>query len=287
MSSGGSIPGSRVLVVGGEGWIGSRVVAMLREAGAEVMVSDITIHRPVASFYGVAPGAPDTYVDAVVYMAGPTVPEAEALVNVDRDLRTLILSLRLARTALVYASSTWVYSSSGLLEASPFARLALPRDGFTAMKVAGEALVHASPLRTAILRYGLGYGEGQQPYMPLPTIVRDVDSGGEFKVFGAEDDVRHLCHVDDMARAAVLALDATMAGTVRRGVFDIVGPAITLREMVQLVGGYEALGRATFVRPDDGDLCRTSFKTDEPRLMWENRKLIHAGILEYARSVRT
>lgn len=157
--------------------------------------------------------------DAVVHLAGPAAV-APSFADPDGYLRAHALGtaalVRAAAAAsvrrFVYVSSAETYGRADAERVREDAPLR-PRSPYAAAKVAAEAAVGVAA-RTGgpsavVLRPFSVYGPGQRAASLLALIVERATNGDVVEVRDLAP-VRDYVHVDDVARAAVLACDATV-----------------------------------------------------------------------------
>ena len=235
-----SLRGTRCLVTGGLGFIGSNLVRHLVGIGADVSVVDALIPEHGGSRHNVADdievlvadiGAPDVADVAagsdIVFNIAGQVSHHESMVDPLRDLdlnvRSHLLFLETVRrvapnTTIVQTSTRQVYGRPLYLpvdERHP----TNPVDVNGVDKLACEQLhlvysnvhgLHATSLRLTnvygpqqhLERSGLGF---------LPVFVRLALAGDEISLFGDGSQLRDCLHVDDVCDALMRA--ATMPGT--------------------------------------------------------------------------
>jgi UDP-glucose 4-epimerase len=202
----------KVCVVGGSGFLGSHVADRLSETGAavriydrvpslwlrddqEMIVGDIldrqSLQRAVAG-------------NDVVYNFAALADLNQALTRPIETLQVNVLGTANVLDAcqcnsvgrFVYASTVYVYSREG---------------GFyRCSKQAAEQYVEeyqrAFGLDFTILRYGSLYGPRADESNGLYRIVRDALERGSISYAGNPDSIREYIHVEDAARASVVAL---------------------------------------------------------------------------------
>ena len=224
---------SRVVVVGGCGFIGSRLAISLASAGADVTVLDLATPPPDLvphcrvearditvrdSLRGALEDA-----DAVYLCAGLLAkrcdeePERGWAVNVTGTVNVLSEALETGgRPRIVFLSSGTVYSSTTARHPVAEDAPTETRDLYTASKLAGEQIVAAAAeagrLRAAVLRlftvYGPGPASGRRGHFVAGWIERAVE-GVPLTVVGDGEQTVDLTHVDDVVQACRLA--ATIA----------------------------------------------------------------------------
>lgn len=253
----------RVLVTGGAGYVGSVSVEMLVAAGHDVVVLDdlskghrravVPGARLVVGSYGdpsvVGPLLANEPVDAVLHCAarslvGESIAEPALYYreNVVGGI-TFLEELRAAGVGrFVFSSTAAVYGTPASVPIREDAALApINPYGETKRTVEGALRWYASAygLRSVSLRYfnvagaSARNGEIHDPETHLiPNVLRAVEGRGDLTVFGTDyatpdgTCVRDYIHVEDLARAHLLALEATAPGDPRTEVpAEIRGPA--------------------------------------------------------------
>ncbi|GAB3220592.1 UDP-glucose 4-epimerase GalE [Micromonospora halotolerans] len=241
----------KLLVTGGAGYIGSVVTRMLLDHGHQVTVLDDlrTGHREA-----LAPEA--THVDLPIHAGESMVkPELYWQNNTVGSL-ALIDAVRAARVPrLVFSSTAAVYGNPTELPI-PETAVKAPTNTYGATKLAvdmaltSEAVAH--DLAAVSLRYfnvagayrhdGRTIGERHDPETHLIPLALEVAAGrrDKFQLFG--DDyptvdgtcVRDYIHVEDLARAHLLALDAATGG--RHRIYNLGnGNGFSNRQVIEVV----------------------------------------------------
>jgi UDP-glucose 4-epimerase len=256
----------KLLVTGGAGYIGSVVTACLLDAGHDVVVLDdlSTGHRDAvptgASFVElglaeVGSVLAGTSFDGVLHFAAKSLvaesvahPELYWANNVVGSLR-LLQAMRAAGVGrLVFSSTAATYgapTTTPITEDTP----AVPTSPYGQTKlaidhaIAGEAAAHG--LAAVSLRYFnvggsfAGLGEQHDPETHLIPNVLAVPAGQRdaVDVFGTDyptrdgTAIRDYLHVQDLAEAHLMALDAPASGEHR--VYNLgTGTGYTVREVV-------------------------------------------------------
>lgn len=238
----------RIFVTGGAGYIGAHTVRLLLKRGYQVTVVDDlsrgyrhNVQSP--DFHQLQLRQTDALAallaghDAVVHFAAylsvgesMQAPELYFSNNVGGSLSLLTAMLRAGVKHMVFSSTAAVYGiphASPILETFPIS----PVNPYGESKAMVETmlkwfdLIHS--LRSISLRYfnasgadpAGGLGEEHDPETHLiPLMLRAVKSGRPFTVFGndyATPDgtcIRDYVHVNDLAEAHILAVEALLAG---------------------------------------------------------------------------
>jgi UDP-glucose 4-epimerase len=238
---------SRVLVTGGAGFIGRRVVRALLDAGAEVTVADL--HEPaepeVRSVVGdlrdpaVAARAVSPGTGLIVHLAAVTSvlrsvedPAGTYETNVHATATLLELARGRSVGAFVFASTNAVVGDVGrtVITEQTATR---PLTPYGATKAASEMLLScysaAYGIKGAALRFSNVYGPGMQKKDSfIPRLMRAASSGGGVQVYGDGSQVRDLVHVDDIVAGILLAWRIGVTGPLILGA----GTSITVNDIV-------------------------------------------------------
>ena len=225
-----------ILVTGGSGFIGSRVVDKLLLAGHNVRILDIKPPRQdgVEYFAGdiTAPGdvaASMADVEVVYHLAAFSnidLVKADPLRTVEFNIMGTAYLLEEARKKhlkrFIYAGSVYVYDERGHL--------------YTTSKLASEMLCRNYQtlygLPYTILRYGTAYGPGSRDADVVSIFVRRVLEGKDLIIRGTGDQKRHFIYVDDLAEGNVAALAAAAANRT----YTLIRPrAISIRSLARTV----------------------------------------------------
>ena len=240
-------PGGTVLVTGGTGFLGRAIVGRLRDAGRNVR----TLQRDGGGDGDAVAGDirdPDAVaravrgVEAVVHAAGlaHVVHRIAGAPFADVNARGTEVVARAAVAAgvrrLVLISSVAVYGGARPAREDAAGRPAGP---YAASKAAAEeraiAALDGSPVPLTILRLATLYGEGDPGN--VQRLLRAIERR-RFAWIGDGDNAKTLLHVDDAARACVLALDGGGDGV---EVYNVAAPPVTMRAVVEELA--RALGR--------------------------------------------
>jgi len=240
----------RILVTGGAGYIGSHTVQLLIRRGFDPVVVDnlskgyrhnVGANRlhvmDLADTEALGALMESEGIEAVIHFAafiavGESVREPEMYFsnNVGGSLSLVAAMHRAGVKRLVFSSTAAVYGTPTEIpipEDAPYA----PVSPYGESKVTVEKILgwidQCRGLRSAALRYfnacgadpEAGLGEEHDPETHLiPLLLRAVRSGEPITLFGDDYDtadgtcVRDYIHVNDLAEAHILALEALLAG---------------------------------------------------------------------------
>ncbi len=302
----------RVLVVGGAGYIGSVVGARLLQEGHQVAVLDdlSTGHRDAvpegATFFEASIHHPQVLhrslegVEAVLHFGARSqvgestrIPEVYWQNNLG-DTMTLLAAMReLGVRRLVFSSTAAVYGEPQRLPLDELHPTS-PTSPYGNTKLAADLMIRdecsAHQLAAVSLRYfnvagaALGRGERHQPETHLIPLLLEVALGGTLAITVHGTDyptpdgtcIRDYIHVDDLATAHLLALEATAGAEGRHLVYNLGnGRGFSVLEVVA------AARRVTGVpievafgprRPGDPAVLVASSELARRELGWEPRR---------------
>jgi UDP-glucose 4-epimerase len=240
---------SRVLVTGGAGFIGRRVVRALLTEGHEVTVADLRafpdpgvrtlvgdLCDPDAATRAVEPGT-----DVVIHLAAVTSvlasvqdPVATHLLNVDATARLLELCRENeVGTFLLASTNAVVGGGSAPGEVITERTVLRPLTPYGATKAAGEMLLgsyaNCYGITGAALRFSNVYGPGMtEKDSFIPRLMRAARDGEGVQVRGDGSMLRDVVHVDDVVKGISAAWHGQHNGPLILGS----GQSVTVNEMV-------------------------------------------------------
>lgn len=302
------------LVTGGAGFIGSHVVAALAAAGESVRVIDDlssgswqslaaypTVERIEGDVRSARLAEAVRGVEWILHLAADVSversladPERAHAHNATATLAVLQAARAHGVRRLVYASSSAAYGDgpAPAREDQP----PQPLSPYAASKVSGEhyarAFAHSFGLDAVSLRFFNVYGPGQRhdgPYAAvIPRFCRAARRGETAVVHGDGEQTRDFVHVEDAARAMLLA--ARSARSFRGDVFNVgSGCEVSVNRLAADIG--ELSGRPLPLRNEparQGDIRRSladigRARRDlgyEPAVAWRDglRQLLQAVV---------
>jgi UDP-glucose 4-epimerase len=239
---------SRVLVTGGAGFIGRRVVAALLDQGHEVTVVDL---RPypggdVRSVTGdltdpeTVNKAVQADTEVIIHLAAVTYvvktiedPVSAYRLNVDATARLLERARENEVHTFLLASTNAVAGNVGdavMNESVPLR----PLSPYGATKAAAEMLLSAYTncydINGVALRFSNVYGPGMEAKDSfIPRLMRAARDGEGVQVRGDGSMIRDVVHVDDVVQGIFTAWNAGHTGPLILGS----GQSVTVNEMVE------------------------------------------------------
>ncbi|MEV7279428.1 NAD-dependent epimerase/dehydratase family protein [Streptomyces sp. NPDC093111] len=313
---------ARVVVTGGGGLVGSRLVALLRRVGADVAVLDRMDAYPESAHttFGVArTGArlvvgdvcdraavagllrdADFVVHAAAYAdvaACTRRPDIAFRANVQGTQVVLEEAARARVRRLVLVSSASVYGDGpadspgphvfhedqALFPLSVYANGKLWAEHQTRLMLGAE-----SGCEYAVVRYFSVYGEPQIPKpgshsWMVPWLSLQARLGRPMRLNGGGVQVRDLVHVEDIAEATALAL--VEEGMAEQTVNVGTGVPTSVREVADLVAGYFPGARRIVTPRPEGDPLGGYADTERcaELLRWRARVDVAEGVDRYVR----
>lgn len=238
-----NIKGSKILVIGGAGFIGSHVVAeLLKTDVAQVVIYDNFtrgkqsniapyVTDPRCIIYPNGGDIRDTDVladamkgiDGVVHLAAMWLlhckdyPRTAFHVNIEGTFNVLEACVKSNVKRLVYSSSASVYGDAvevPMTEAHPFNN----RNFYGATKIAGEAMCRAFHDRYGLSYVGLRYMNVYGPHQDqtaaytgvIPIMLNKIDANEAPMINGDGSQAYDFISVEDTARFNLLALQANI-----------------------------------------------------------------------------
>lgn len=289
----------KVLVTGGNGFIGSHVVDKLRNRGVNVRVFDAvspTLRKDVEHYQGSildidALAFAMNKVDAVIHLAAIAdvknvfeKPHYAESINVRGTINVLEAARRAQVKRIIYGSTTWVYSEVKEDEVDESTPLHAPSHFYTATKLAGEYYCQSYNnlygMETTILRYGIPYGPRARDRAVIPTFVHKALNSEPLTIAGDGSQYRKFIYVEDLAEGNVLALKSIA----KNKIYNLDGKEkISIKQIVQTIQGTLGKIKIEYVPARTGDFSgkEVSSELAKKELGWEPKVSFEEGIKRY------
>jgi NAD dependent epimerase/dehydratase len=278
--------GRRVLVTGGEGFIGSHLVERLVHEGAEVRTLvqynafgrfgwlDPAVHVEVRVIPGDVrdAGRVREAVDGceVVFHLAALIgipysyvaPESYVQVNVEGTSNVALACRTTGVSRLVHTSTSETYGSALRVPIDEDHPLQ-PQSPYSASKIGGDMMAlsywHAFELPVAVVRPFNTYGPRQSTRAVIPTILTQLHGGATEIRLGATAPTRDFNYVDDTVSGflAVAACDRAVGSVVNIGSGREVGIGDLVALLIRTTGGSaEVVVDPDRVRPAGSEVDR-------------------------------
>jgi len=225
-----------ILVTGGNGFIGSRVVEQLLDIGHKVAVLDDNSspsyyarrnqNRAGATFYKQDIRNPDIYADivakhdimGVIHLAAKHfIPFCNAFPRLTEEVNTAgTYTVHHYATThhipIVFASSAAVYCHPNNKTAESADALTVDNaDIYSSTKIRGEKILAAGSTPYAALRFFNVYGAFDPHEHLIPKLVRHALDGSAKIQLGSKDSIRDYVYVDDVAQAVITSMQHVLS----------------------------------------------------------------------------
>lgn len=211
----------KILVTGGEGFIGSHLVGRLRQKNYQVVIFDKKTGQDVNDFKQLKQVFSDNKFDVAVHLAAQAgvrrsfaEPELYERTNVLGTINLLECLREALETRLIFTSSSSVYGNSKAIpfrEDNPaFNPLSIYAATKRAAELACQVYARNYNIKTTVLRLFTVYGPNNRRDMAAFTFTKDIISGKPIKLFGKATS-RDFTYVGDIVEGIVRAINRPMA----------------------------------------------------------------------------
>jgi len=214
-----------IKLIGGNGFIGSRVYEYLKDKNYNVEIIDVqdsyTKNEYKKCDIVTEPEKLEQLLKNadVVYMLAAISEATKNTENPKLAINTNILGLHNVLDAclknnvkrIVFSSTSWVYSDckEEIVDENTVLNVNAGSSIYTTTKIAGEMLIKSYhrcfDLNYTILRYGTIYGERANPRTAISTFLKRAKAGEDITI--SSDGYRNFIHVDDIARTTASIVD--------------------------------------------------------------------------------
>jgi len=227
---------SKILITGGDGFVGKKTAKILSQNGYDVICFDILPSNekerenlPYKKFWGsiLNPYDIDKAIDGcetVIHLAalvGVKSTEQRRLeclhINIRGTTNVLDAAVKHKIKKIIFSSSSEVYGDQEKFPTSENASLK-PKSNYGISKIAAEEYVMAYQkfynLKFNICRFFNIYGSGQKEEFVIPKFAKLIKSNEAIKVYGDGKQIRSYCHVDDAVDGIAQVLKSGKDNTV-------------------------------------------------------------------------
>ena len=256
----------RVVVTGGNGFVGSHLTRMLLEQSIEVISIDYEpsdnpcsgVEYLIQDLQGISnqqlqhilKGA--TLVHLAAISSSPACEENPNLaidVNINLILK-LIKNANISNSPIIFASSEWVYPDLAtpreLSENFPI-ELTNQTNLYSMSKIVGEWMVKRYCLNFQILRFGIVYGEREIQQSAIEKVIFDAVSYSKVQV-GSFLTARRFIHIEDLCAGIIQSLNMKSPNSI----LNLSGEKLaTLKEIIY---EYEGLFNLQIEKSETGQI---------------------------------
>ncbi|MSR70897.1 NAD-dependent epimerase/dehydratase family protein, partial [Candidatus Kaiserbacteria bacterium] len=213
----------KVVVTGGLGFIGSHLVAALREKDFEVVVADMPEHdiRDTEALAALFAGAKYVFHLAALPRVQYSIehPQETNEVNIGGTVSVLCAAKRAGVERVIYSASSSAYGDQDTMPLVESMQ-ANPKSPYALQKYVGELycrlFAETMGLPTVCLRYFNVYGPGADPNgayaLVIAKFLQQRAEGKPLTITGDGTQTRDYTHVRDVVRANLLAAESSLVG---------------------------------------------------------------------------
>ena len=310
--------GKRVLVTGGEGFIGSHLTERLVREGAEVRV--LALYNPFGRYGWLDPEAhPDVELlpgdvrdaervagavegcDVVFHLAALigipysyVAPESYVQVNVQGTINVATACHRHGVGRMVHTSTSETYGTAitaPISEAHPLQ----PQSPYSASKIGADNMAlsfhHAFDLPVAVIRPFNVYGPRQSTRAVIPTVLTQLHKGVKKLELGATSPTRDFTYVSDTVGGflAVASCDRAVGEVVNIGSGREISIGDLVRLLIEVTGSdAEIVTDEARLRPEGSEVERLLADSSRAREWtgWEPTVSLRDGLTRTSEWIR-
>ena len=227
---------SKILITGGQGFLGKKTADALSKKGHEVICFDIASlndnknkNLTYKKYFGSILNSYDIEralkgCDIVIHLAalvGVEVTERKSLdclhINIQGTSNVLDSAIKNKVKKIIFSSSSEVYGDQETFPILENAKLT-PKSNYGISKIVGEEYVKAYSqiydLKFNICRFFNLYGLGQKKDFVISKFAENIKNSKIIKVYGDGQQIRSYCHVDDAVDAIIKILEKGQDNTI-------------------------------------------------------------------------
>lgn len=246
---------SNYLVTGGHGFIGRNVVNLSGGKSFDLK-SGLDIREKSALCESIEHGQGIFHLAAKISVPESFEKEKEYFETNVIGLKNLVEVAKEKNNKIVFSSSAAVYGNTSFMvnEESKVE----PLSPYASNKLEGENILKESGLKAVCLRYFNVYGPLQSSAYAgvITNFINKAEKGEDLIIFGDGNQVRDFVHVEDVARANLLAMEYLENSKKSFDIFNIgSGSEMTIKELAQMIIGLtKSKSKIIYKEPRVGDI---------------------------------
>lgn len=293
----------KIVCTGAAGFIGSHVVELLAQDNQILALDNLSTGKlenldlsnkniefakcDITAYYDVVGEMKDFEPDAVIHLAAQSAimtsienPIKDAHHNIMGTLAVISACHEVGVKRLVFSSTSAVYDINNPLPLREDCLLN-PNTPYGISKLAAETYVHTQMEEGVVLRFANVYGPRQVPIgenQVIPRMIRHLEKGDKFFIFGDGEQKRDFIYVKDVAEATKCAL------TGKPGIYNVArGSSVSINELASIIQEIYDLYHYPWMHTDVQDPRRDSRMAilwTEHRLKWHAITSMMEGLRE-------
>lgn len=238
----------KVVVTGSSGFVGTQLLKSLKTKNFEIYSLDIIDNtNPLEGISYVKKDLKtvsvdflsDFFLDAIIIhlaaLSTSSICENEPELAIDVNIkvtRKIIEAANIAKSPVIFASSEWVYQESlqsKEIDENHVLQLTKNTNLYAMTKIVGEWICMRYSNDYLILRFGIIYGEREQPQSAIESIIQGAVISGKVEIGNAQT-ARRFIHVDDICSGIIQCIENYPKSLER--IFNLVGDSLVSLEKV-------------------------------------------------------